>query len=563
MASPARLFFSVVLVSGAFVGWAFAAPKKPRPRPVATEASSRAPASAAPPLASAAPVSSASSPPPASASAPAREVPAGSDVLTMARANLPDFASVPIRIGACEANADQTLLRFQLAHLNDLQARYSDRIAGRSRYAYIAGYLKRLKSAQPTLVLDAGDDNEKGALAELRSSGEVTRQIVQTLPIDVRVIGNHDFAYGEAAVLRDVRLSRHPLLAANIAHTGYPASDQPLRPYARFDVGCVRVGVIGLVTQNFGADDQPTKEPYFGVFVQDDHYQAILDREAKAHRGEVDVLIALTHLGYADDLALAHRGGKLVDLIVGGHSEDLIKVPNYVAHPDGTRTYIVQAGHFGETFGHGEVLISKDKKPRLTIDKYKIVEVDESLPVAEEVDALVKRLESAIVPDAHVAIGKASAPIKQGKPMSELMFRAAAATWGVDALVVGRDQFWSGLPKGEITLQRLFDAVLVQRQPSGTTGLSSIWVVELSGTELGALAKSFRAGGNYDWLGIKDKLDPHKRYRLALDKRAATFPRTLFGPEPSKLVHASYVGEMIDALEPYVRARTSKGNPID
>ena len=34
-----------------------------------------------------------------------------------------------------------------------------------------------------------------------RLLGEATRQLVQALPIDVRTIGNHDFAYGEVAVL--------------------------------------------------------------------------------------------------------------------------------------------------------------------------------------------------------------------------------------------------------------------------------------------------------------------------------------------------------------------------
>ena len=455
----------------------------------------------------------------------------------MARAN-PDVS--PRVIGTCDAGQrEKGALRFGLAHVNDLQARYSDRIGGRSRYAYIAGYLNQLKTDQPTLVLDAGDDYEKGALADLRSSGETTRQLIQALPIDVRTIGNHDFAYGEVAVLRDVRLSQHPVLAANVKHVGLPASKQPFRSYARVDVGCVKVGVIGLVTQNFGADDHPTTAPYSGVFVHDDRYQAILEREAKAHRAEVDVLIALTHLGYAEDVALAHRGGRLVDFIVGAHTEDLLKEPGVVVHPDNTKTWVVQAGHFGETIGRGDVLVNlKDNaggREQIAIEKYKVVEVDEKMPHADDVADLVKRLEEAVVPDAHTPIGRTNAPIKQGKALAELVYRAAASTWKVDALVIGRDLFWGSLPKGEVTLQRLYDTVLVQRQPAGTNGFSSLWVAEVTGAEMASLAKVFRAGGMYEWFGAKDKLDPAKRYRLALDKRAATYPKALFGAD-AKLV---------------------------
>jgi 5'-nucleotidase / UDP-sugar diphosphatase len=498
----------------------------------------------------------------------------GGDLLTLARVPLKETLDAPRVIGTCDPAKG---MRFQLAHFNDLQARYSDTMGGGvSRYAYIAGYLKQLKAAQPTLVLDAGDDYEKGAVAELRSMGEATRQIVQAMPIDVRTIGNHDFAYGEVMVMRDVRLSKHPVLAANVKHLGLPANKQPFRSYARVDVGCVKVGVIGLVTQQFGADDQPTKDPYFGVLAVDDHYQAILEREAKAHRAEVDVLIALTHLGYADDIALAHKGGRYVDIIVGAHTEDLIKEPNFVVHPDNSKTYIVQAGHFGETLGRGDVVVTKEKdkeKLKVTLEKYKIIEVDEKLPKADDVAEIVKRVEEASTPDTHGVIGKTSAAIKQGKPLAELVYRAAVATWGIDALVIGKDLFWTGLPKGDLTLQRVYDAVLVQRQPSGTSGFSSIYVAELTGAELAPIAKNFRVGGTYEWFGPKDKFDPTKKYRLAIDKRGATYPKTLFGPIEGKTLlvgepgsykpRAVFMGEMIDALEPYIRARTQKGQPVE
>ncbi|MDF2692474.1 MAG: 5-nucleotidase, partial [Labilithrix sp.] len=465
--------------------------------------------------------------------------------------------------GTCDpAQREKGVARFGFAHVNDLQARYSDLLGGRSRYAYIAGLLRELKAVQPTLVLDAGDDYEKGALAELRSSGETTRQMVQALPIDVRTIGNHDFAYGEVAVLRDVRLSKHPVLAANVRHAGLPASRQPFRPYARFDVGCVKVGVIGLVTQNFGADDKPTSAPYAGVFVQDDHYQTILEREAKAHRAEVDVLVALTHLGYADDLALARRAGKLVDFIVGAHTEDLVKAPTAVAHPDSTKTWVLQAGHFGETLGRGDIVVKLGEPRRIALEKYKIVEVNESLPHADDVAELARTLEGATVPDAHVAIGRASAAVKQGRAVSELVWHAASTTWNLDAMVLGHDLYWAGLPKGDVTLQRLYDAVLVQRQPAGTSGFSSIWVAEVSGAQMNTLARVFRPGASYDWFGPKAKFDPAKRYRLGLDKRAASYPKVLFGPE-SKGLQAAFAGEMIDALEPYARSRTAKGQTID
>src|ERR1700722_13365903 len=145
----------------------------------------------------------------------------------------------PVRtLGTCETTQD--IVPFTIAHFNDLQARYGDLVAGHSRYAYIAGYLSALKRENPnTIVVEAGDDYEKGSIAELRSMGETTRQMVQALPIDVRTIGNHDFAYGAAALERDVTSSSHPVLAANIHRIG-ATETSPFLPFVRVDVGCVK-----------------------------------------------------------------------------------------------------------------------------------------------------------------------------------------------------------------------------------------------------------------------------------------------------------------------------------
>jgi len=464
-------------------------------------------------------------------------------------------------IGRCDEGGRRGTMRFTLAHFNDLQARYSDRIAGKSRYAYLAGYLEKLREEVPsTLVLDAGDDYEKGAIAELRSGGETTRKMIQALPIDVRTVGNHDFAYGADAVIRDVRGSVHPVLAANIHHVGLTDQEQPFRPYVRVDVGCLRVGVIGLVTQNYGADDQPTKKPYDSVFEQNEHYAAVLEREVKAHRGEVDVLVALTHIGMWEDAALAGKpAAKGVDLIVGAHTEDLLKQPSAVARRDGSRTWVLQAGHFARTLGRADLAFDPQTK-KLTFERYKIVDVDSTLPVSSTVDELATRLEKEAAPDAHEIIANMKADLKPGKEMVELIHRAAVATWGVDATLLGRDVFWQGLPKGPLTLQRIYDSVFAQRQPAGTPGFSSIYVAEMTGAELTALRAKLHSV--HHELIVPAPIDPKRTYHLAIEKRAMTFPRPMLGTDP-KLRSPVFKGELIDVLESYARARTGKGETLD
>ncbi len=458
-------------------------------------------------------------------------------------------------LGSCADRGKMGKLSF--AHFNDLQARYDESLSGKNRYGLIAGYLRAQKDLDPsTLVLDAGDDYEKGALAELRSMGESTRQMVQALPIDVRTIGNHDFAYGERAVVRDVSMSAHPVLAANLS---YQVNPSLFRPYAQFQAGCVKVGVVGLVTQGYGANDQPSDEPFAGAFVQNDDYEKILSREVAEHRADVDVMIALTHLGIGVDMNLVARVPG-VDIVIGGHSEDLLKHPGWVARPDGTHGWVLQAGHYGETLGRGVINVDFETHA-ISFDSYKIVEVDDKLPYATDVGALAARLEQENVPDSHRPIAIASADITQGKGMADLVWRAVSDRWGADAMILGKDLFWDKMHAGPVTLQHLYDLVLVQREPSGTPGFSSLYVAEMRGDEIKKLHESMIQGPMYAFYG-PDHFDPNRSYRVVLEKRALEVPKVAFSGSPA-MPHARFGGELIDVLEIYARSRTEKGLTLD
>ena len=491
-----------------------------------------APEVSAPP--SAAPIESAA--PPVAEPAPAPDAGAPNGVRT---------------IGRCEKPGG--IQRFTLAHLNDLQARYTERIGGKSRYAYIAGYLRQLKRERPTLVLDAGDDYEKGSIVDLRSLGEATRQMVQALPIDVRTIGNHDFAYGEAALMRDLTLSSHPVLAANI--TRGESKTSPFLPFVRVDVGCVKVGILGLVTAGYGADDEATREPYFGTLIDDDAYYATLQRLVAKHRREVDVLIALTHIGKRLDIDLA-KANASVDVYVGGHSEDLLTDLEGARYRDRTHAYVMQAGHYGRYIGRADLAVRPDKT--VVLERYRLVSVDESVPVADDVHELAAKLEAEYAPDALRVIGTVQADIAAGAPMVELVKRAAEATWGADALLLGTDIFFNPLLKGPLTLQRLYDSVYVQREPSGTTGFTSLYTVSMTGAEI-AQAKA-RLRGSHAFI-TPDTLAATKTYKVAIEKRALVNPQLAFSGGV-KLGAGRFAGEIIDVLEAYARERTRAGRAL-
>ncbi len=461
--------------------------------------------------------------------------------------------SAAIVKGKCE---DESISHFTIAHFNDLQAHYGERVGGKNLYGLLAGYLRSVREDEPnTLVVDAGDDYEKGSIAELRSMGEATRRMIQALPLDVRTIGNHDFAYGEGSVLRDVQMSAHPVLAANIH---YVDGRTPFLPYVAARVGCVRVGFVGLVAGHYGSDDQMDGGIFDGVFVHDDHYARILREQVAMHRSEVDVMVALTHIGLYVDLDLAAQIPD-VDVFVGGHTEDLLPNGQPYIKRDGRMGWVFQAGHYGEHVGRADFTFDRASHA-LHLQRYTMNDVNEKLPYADDVGRLAQSIERAYTPDAHVPITIAREKIDH-EDMPALVLRAARDRWAADALFIGKDVFWTGLPSGAITLQRMFDAVPVQREPSGTPGFTSLWIVSMTGAELLDLKQKSFSG--YATL-LPDALSPSRTYRVAIDKRALEHPHMVAG-DFSGFDHAAgvhYAGEIIDVLDAYAHARTQRGLPL-
>lgn len=454
--------------------------------------------------------------------------------------------------GVCDPSAPK---KITLIHLNDLQARYTELVDGKSRYAYIAGYLKSQILQDPnTLVLDAGDDYEKGALAELRSMGEATRRMIQVLPIDVRTIGNHDFSYGREAVLKDANESQHPVLAANITTRDI---ENPFLPYTSFQVGCVKVGVVGVVTGNYGADDEPTKEPFDGVFVHSAKYSDAISRQVKAHRNEVDVMIALNHIGlYADQMIAAKVPG--VDIVIGAHTEDLLKEPQKIVRSDGSRAWVMQAGHYGKTIGQAEITVTEKKG--ISLDRYRIVSVDGSLPSDDAVDAYIKKVTDEFSPDTHRTIGQVEKEIGKGAPLVDFAWRAVKDVYGVDGLIIGYDVFWTPLAAGDLTLQRLYDVVPVQREPAGTSGFSSLGLIQLKGDALLSLRSRLKVE-RYAMM-MPANVESSRIYTIAIEKRAHFAPSyAFFGG--AAFPQAADMGELIDPLEAYVRKRTALGKVVN
>lgn len=204
-----------------------------------------------------------------------------------------------------------------------------------------------------TLLLDAGDLMTGNPLCEIEDEGTRGLALVEMMNAagyDGFAIGNHDFDDGLENARKLVAKFKCPVLCANVtlADGGAVATE----PYHIYEVGTLRVGVIGLLMDNLS-----------GVVPAETMAKLKVNDAAEAAKRLVaeidpktDVIILLTHQGLDADRVLARTLGPEVDLIVGGHSHTSLPKP---AVENGIP--IVQAGCSLDGIGRVTLQVKDDK----------------------------------------------------------------------------------------------------------------------------------------------------------------------------------------------------------
>ena len=426
---------------------------------------------------------------------------------------------------SCDGHCTSQNISF--VHVSDLHAQYNPDKTGSSPVGRIRGYYEQVKKENPfTLFTNAGDDYEKGSIAEELSMGKTTRQVVHALQYDVRTLGNHDFAWGIEELLKFSNDPSAVVLAANVKlNPGkkgfYPGKPPGWTDFSVITVGCVRIGFFGLVTRPVGENDQPYDGPYFRDHpeLQADFSFAGIARDIIArHRQEVDVLVLVSHLGLEEDILLAEQT-RGIDLILGGHTHSITKTPLRV-----NNTMIVHAGAYGENIGRidmeYDVLNKRIAETHLNLIVNRPGEVPD--------DAHTQRLVADILKPYQKELCETIAHVNQDQKketMALIAARAAVETLKIDAAIVSEDMVWQEWSKGELTRQDILNAFRVERQPAASPGHSSLYMMEVKGRDLihaSAVLKNSAYWG-------PSRIDPKAVYTLAIQKLLALNQKEFFG----------------------------------
>lgn len=211
---------------------------------------------------------------------------------------------------ALSARAGET--RISLVLICDIYNMNED--AGRGGMARVAAAVKAEKARAPhVLVAHAGDTFSPSLMSGFDKGAHMV-DLLNMMPIDVFVPGNHEFDFGPDVFLERLREARFPVYAANLREAD--GSVIPGIVDARIHTyGEVKVGVIGLTAEDSHRKSQPGRLKIAGML------DTASEQAAKLRREGADIIVLVSHSNREIDGALVDAG--IADVILSGDDHDL------------------------------------------------------------------------------------------------------------------------------------------------------------------------------------------------------------------------------------------------
>ncbi|MDA8078141.1 MAG: 5'-nucleotidase C-terminal domain-containing protein [Nitrospiraceae bacterium] len=311
--------------------------------------------------------------------------------------------------------------------------------------AYLAARADELRREKPSLLLSAGDMVQGNNWTNL-FQGEPVIQVMDLMAFDAMVPGNHEFDFGQDVLRKRISEALFPVLAANVEGFG------SFKPYIIREVGGVKVAIIGIVTKETPVSTHPRNVAGLTFSSPADTMRRYLPELRK----NADIVIVLSHIGYAADRVLAEQVNG-IDIIVGGHSHTKLDHPATVGD-----TIIVQAWEHAKTLGVLDI----------TVEDSRIVRSEGHLEVIRPsgredaaVAAVVQRYGKKVDAVLDERIGSAGVDLdgenvrlmetNLGDLIADIMRKAS----GADAAIINSGGIRTSIRKGDIRMKDVYSVL--------------------------------------------------------------------------------------------------------
>ncbi len=258
---------------------------------------------------------------------------------------------------------------------------------GMARIATLVG-MNRM--TEPNVMLFHSGDLFVGDFMFQEYLGIAELEIMKALNYDALELGNHEFdLYPQTLeyVLNQAGFPSQgfPVLCANLDITGEPQLGYFVQPYTIKEIGGLRIGIFGLMTDLTNQISNPSP-----VVVTPPLAVAQGWVDSLRNGLGCDMVFLVSHMGVDyDQMAAATISG--IDVIIGGHTHTLIPTPIQIGN-----TLVVQAGEFGRYIGKLKIITDNGV---VQSHSYELLSVDATVPAEPTLAGMISNLAAGVEAD--------------------------------------------------------------------------------------------------------------------------------------------------------------------
>lgn len=442
------------------------------------------------------------------------------------------------------------------------------------------------------LYVDGGDSPYNTTLANI-TNGDVSVASLNALGLNATVLGNHDYDYSFANLIRLAGNADYAMLSAN---TKYKEGHQPegsgLYPeefgsYIICKAAGLKIGIFGITDDNSSAttlysntvditwDDDLTKS-----------HEVVATLKNTEH---CDVIIALSHLHSKNPaLVLQERD---IDISVGG-GNDIAGKPTIL----GDNQYLINPGKHGEALTQVSINVLDGKAVGNICNQIFLTDAYSEDPgVKEIVNAYNAQVDAAL----DVTIGYNSQNLEwssqlvrcQNSPIANLVTDALLSYFkddGAQLCIVNGGGIRAKLDAGEVSTREVtsvlpFDNNMMLVETSGkticdalTNGIAAYPATNGKFPQVAGMTYVFKAGTPNELVSVTlsdgSELEMDKRYKVVINSFLAGGGDgyTMLNVLDTTKTMATDVNQLVyvrktfmrDALEDYFKKHTSKDQPL-
>lgn len=304
----------------------------------------------------------------------------------------------------------------------------------------------------PTVILDGGDTMQGTPLSNL-TRGAAVVEFFNSVGYDGAAIGNHEFDW-TPEVLRDrMAQAEFPWLAANILVAGTDTTPSWVRGTAMIERDGVRVGLIGLITEE---TPRVVMAAYIAGYEVTDGATTIDQWVPELRRAGADFVIVLAHAGASCQNETSHCTGEMVnwlqrvrhrpDLVVAGHTHQVVRTT-------ANGVPIIETGSAGQRYGVVDLERIAADSTDVWIRGTPVAWADRVAPDSV-VAALVEEAEQLVGPRVNAVITMAAEPIPTGageNPLGRLIADGQRAATGSQIAIMNAGGVRAPIERGAVT----------------------------------------------------------------------------------------------------------------